>query len=102
MYPKAQPQITPKSQPRTDMWAVLAGLGLALVLGTAGAQDQYFYVDNGIVRVGVDLTRGGSIGYLAASATPAYNVINCHGTKCNPRRSPADAPPRVPVLKVAR
>jgi hypothetical protein len=49
------------------------------VLAVAAAQDSYFYVDNGIVRVGVDLTRGGSIGYLAASATPNYNVINCHG-----------------------
>lgn len=33
---------------------------------------------NGVIRVGVDLTRGGSIGFLSASTDPDNNVINCH------------------------
>ena len=36
------------------------------------------YLDNGIVRIGIDLTRGGSIGYLASSVNPVDNVINSH------------------------
>ena len=40
--------------------------------------DQFTYIDNGVIRVGVDLTRGGAIGYLAASGDPDNNVINCH------------------------
>ena len=32
--------------------------------------DTYTYIDNGVIRVGVDLTRGGAIGFLAASANP--------------------------------
>ena len=42
------------------------------------APDRYEYIDNGVIRVGVDLTRGGSIGYLAASGNPGKSVINCH------------------------
>ena len=40
--------------------------------------DRYTYLDNGVIRVGVDLTRGGSIGFLADSKDPSNNVINCH------------------------
>ena len=39
--------------------------------------DQYTYIDNGVIRVGVDVTRGGAIGYLSASNSKT-NVINCH------------------------
>lgn len=40
--------------------------------------DEFKYIDNGVIRVGVDMTRGGAIGYLAASKNPKVNVINCH------------------------
>ena len=39
--------------------------------------DQYTYLDNGVIRVGLDLTRGGSIGFLGPTGSQS-NVINCH------------------------
>merc|ERR1712096_535734 len=39
--------------------------------------DEFVYMDNGVVRLGLDLTRGGSIGYFSASGT-TDNVISCH------------------------
>ena len=43
----------------------------------AKAEDSFVFLDNGVIRVGVDATRGGSIGYLAQSGTN-YSVINTH------------------------
>lgn len=40
--------------------------------------DKFRYIDNGVIRVGVDLTRGGSIGFLSASNDVGNNVVNCH------------------------
>jgi hypothetical protein len=48
------------------------------VVGAVEGADKYEYLDNGAIRVGVDMTRGGSIGYIAASNTPDSNVVNCH------------------------
>lgn len=42
--------------------------------GTVNNQDTY-YLDNGIVRLGVDLTGGGSVFYFAESAT-GRNLLN--------------------------
>ena len=39
--------------------------------------DDFTYVDNGVVRLGVDNVRGGSIGYFSASGS-TENVVNCH------------------------
>ncbi len=39
--------------------------------------DSFAYLDNGIIKIGVDLERGGSIGYLAESQT-GKSVINIH------------------------
>eukprot|EP01006_Ploeotia_vitrea_P007984 TRINITY_DN18765_c0_g1_i1.p1 TRINITY_DN18765_c0_g1~~TRINITY_DN18765_c0_g1_i1.p1 ORF type:complete len:306 (-),score=24.81 TRINITY_DN18765_c0_g1_i1:57-974(-) len=39
--------------------------------------DKYHIIENKYIRVGVDLERGGAIGYLADSRTK-QNVINCH------------------------
>lgn len=57
----------------------------ALALASAPAQpgradpngDQLTYLDNGAVKVGANLTRGGSIGYLA-DAKKGGSVVNVH------------------------
>merc|ERR1711871_4906 len=41
------------------------------------AHDDFVYMDNGVIRAGIDLTRGGSIGFLGPSGSSS-NVINCH------------------------
>ena len=47
-------------------------------LATHARDDEFVYLDNGVVRVGIDLTRGGSIGFLADAHTPTTNLINTH------------------------
>jgi hypothetical protein len=39
-------------------------------------ENQDYYLDNGIIRVGVDISRGGAIDYLAESSNPQKNYIN--------------------------
>jgi hypothetical protein len=39
--------------------------------------DNFKYIDNGIVKLGIDLTRGGSIGFFGPSNTNT-NLVNCH------------------------
>jgi hypothetical protein len=39
--------------------------------------DNLQYVDNGVVKLGIDLTRGGSIGFFGASGSDD-NLVNCH------------------------
>jgi hypothetical protein len=53
-------------------------------LGSAGERgppadspDRMAYLDNGVIKVGVDLERGGSIGFLA-DAKEGVNVANTH------------------------
>ena len=45
--------------------------------GGVHGSDQFKYIDNGVVKLGVDLTRGGSIGFWGASGS-STNLINCH------------------------
>eukprot|EP00035_Acanthoeca_spectabilis_P031116 m.12525 g.12525 ORF g.12525 m.12525 type:complete len:370 (+) comp4558_c0_seq1:90-1199(+) len=45
---------------------------------TAAKDDRFEFIDNGVIRVGVDVSRGGVIGYLAPSDNSTENVINCH------------------------
>ena len=40
--------------------------------------DPMSYLDNGVIRLGVDLGKGGTITYLASSGPPRVNVINSH------------------------
>ena len=44
--------------------------------------DKYAFIENGQVRLGADLTRGGSIGFFASLTAPnpdsRLNVVNCH------------------------
>jgi len=42
-----------------------------------GDSERITYLDNGIIKVGVDLERGGSIGFLA-DAKNGRNVVNTH------------------------
>ena len=78
------------------MPAALAFALLALVAACSGASPgpgrfpagfnssdraaSLVYLDNGVVRVGIDLSRGGSIAYMSTSAgaSEASNVINAH------------------------
>ena len=43
----------------------------------ASSKDDLHYLDNGVVKLGVDLTRGGSIGYFGPSNGDT-NLINCY------------------------
>jgi hypothetical protein len=40
--------------------------------------DQFVYIDNGNIKLGVDLSRGGSIGWLGPSNNPNLSVLNLH------------------------
>src|ERR1035437_7833481 len=53
----------------------LAGLMFGIVLLTGAVQAASSYLDNGVVKVGVDLSKGGSITYLSLSGT-SDNIIN--------------------------
>lgn len=44
---------------------------------TPGLPETLTIIDNGVIKVGIDSARGGSISYLAQSGTD-YNVINYH------------------------
>ncbi len=43
---------------------------------SAQNEKNHLYLDNGMIRVGVDLSRGGAIDYLAESSNPEKNYIN--------------------------
>jgi hypothetical protein len=60
--------------------AALVGAGLGLAepkQSPSDNSDRMAYLDNGIIKVGVDLKRGGSIGYLA-DVRKGSNVVNVH------------------------
>lgn len=56
---------------------LLAAFVVGGVLWTEASQAAMSYLDNGVVKVGVDLAKGGSITYLSVSGTSA-NVINSY------------------------
>src|SRR5271166_2785389 len=63
---------------------VLVAIVIAVSLGLAGEErplrdgsERMAYLDNGIIKVGVDLDRGGSIGLLADDKKGG-NVVNVH------------------------
>jgi uncharacterized repeat protein (TIGR01451 family) len=53
---------------------------VAATLATVRLADatSMSYLDNGVIRLGVDLDKGGTITYLAASGPAGVNVINSH------------------------
>ena len=62
-------------------FAVLGAVCCAFLANTVAQaerhdQGKYEFVDNGVIRVGVDTDRGGVIGYLAPSGGRVGNVIN--------------------------
>jgi len=56
---------------------LLFGVALAVSCPMTAQQTGMRYLDNGVVRVGVDLDMGGVITYLSRSSD-SYNVINSH------------------------
>lgn len=61
--------------PKTQVWVgLIAGIFGAWSNPILGSES---YLDNGVVKVGVELTKGGSITYLSKSGTND-NVINNH------------------------
>lgn len=40
--------------------------------------DNFTFLDNGIIRLGIDLSRGGTIGWLGPSSDPALSLLNVH------------------------
>ena len=64
------------------LFALSLALALALPASNAAAaarpvgsaDDSFLFLDNGLVRVGVDVTRGGSIGWLSESG--GRNLVN--------------------------
>ena len=57
----------------------LASLIVALcVTAPLATADSMSYLDNGVIRLGVDLDKGGTITYLAASGAAGVNVVNSH------------------------
>jgi len=51
---------------------------LFLFIGTnANANDDLRFMDNGVVKLGVDMTRGGSIAWFGASNS-TQNLVNAH------------------------
>lgn len=55
--------------------AVRVAAAAVAVLAAASADDSFLFLDNGVVRIGVDATRGGSIGWLSASGS-SRNLVN--------------------------
>ena len=59
-----------------------ANIFCALVVALCGikvaiAEDSFTYIDNGVVKLGIDMGRGGAIGYFSASGSKT-NIVNCH------------------------
>ena len=68
-----------------------AGLLLMAARGSFAVES---YLDNGVVKVGIELTKGGSITYLSKSGT-TDNVINNHDLGLWIRRlTPSSPTPR--------
>ena len=57
----------------------LAAIVIVLSLGMTGGcprQDEMNYLDNGVIKVGVNLDKGGSITYVAEYNNQEVNLIN--------------------------
>ena len=51
-------------------------------LSSGGAKseklDNFRFLDNGIIRLGIDLSRGGTIGWLGPSSNKSFSLLNVH------------------------
>jgi hypothetical protein len=59
----------------TVAWVLLLAGGFAAAVAGHGASGVSSALDNGMVRVGIDLNAGGSISYLSPSGS-SYNLVN--------------------------
>ena len=70
--------ISRRARPRLNgALAALAGMTLAIAAAPRPARAQTSYLDNGVIRVGIDLDRGGAINYLSESGASA-SVVNIY------------------------
>lgn len=71
----------PKATLNDDISHFASGVRMAMMAdtnGTAAApHEDLRYIDNGIVKLGIDLARGGSIGFWGLSGSDT-NLVNCH------------------------
>ena len=49
----------------------------ATLVEPLSTDDSFTYIDNGVVKLGIDMDRGGAIGYFSASESK-NNIVNCH------------------------
>lgn len=66
---------------------VLIAIVAALATVRSAGADPMSYLDNGVIRLGVDLGKGGTITYLAASGPAGVNVVNSHDNGRDVRQS---------------
>src|SRR5947209_5531396 len=57
---------------------LLIAIVAALAIVPPSHADPMSYLDNGVIRLGIDLGKGGTITYLATSGPPRVNVVNSH------------------------
>ena len=81
MPPSQQQRSSPLLQRRSPLTATAATALLACVsssssLPRAAADDSFVFISNGLIDVGIDATRGGSIGYLGTSGAGGRNLVN--------------------------
>ncbi len=62
---------------RLICWAIVV-LVESCLYSTPSAAETLSFLDNGVIRIGVDLDVGGSITYLARAGGKGSNVINSH------------------------
>ena len=66
----------PTARTRPALSRGLAAIGILLLLGgAAGAADEWAYLDNGTIRLGVKTSSGGCIAYLSPSGSDR-NLLN--------------------------
>ena len=49
-----------------------------IISSSTPSVDAFQYLDNGIIRLGIDLSRGGSIGWLGPSSNQSLSLLNVH------------------------
>jgi hypothetical protein len=60
-----------------NVWGLLAVFSLLVSGGVQAHEAKLSFLDNGVIRVGVDLEQGGAITWVSASGSER-NVINAH------------------------
>jgi hypothetical protein len=72
------PPTAPEPSPAGRSWErALAGVNATRNGSDLPGGGGLHYIDNGVVKLGIDLTRGGSIGFFGPSGSDT-NLVNCH------------------------